>query len=88
MDWRYMAECKDEDSELFFPTGTTGPAVAQIKAAKAVCVRCDVKSACLAWALASGQDAGIWGGMTEEQRRALKKPRATKTRTAATSRTR
>jgi WhiB family redox-sensing transcriptional regulator len=73
MDWRHKAECRTEDPELFFPVGTSGPALAQIVEAKAVCRRCPVRRECLAWALASGQDAGIWGGLTEDERRALKR---------------
>jgi WhiB family transcriptional regulator, redox-sensing transcriptional regulator len=73
MDWRHKAECRTEDPELFFPIGTSGPALAQIAEAKAVCRRCPVRRECLAWALASGQDAGIWGGLTEDERRALKR---------------
>ncbi|MEY4023631.1 MAG: hypothetical protein RLZ23_592, partial [Actinomycetota bacterium] len=41
--------------------------------AKKVCARCSVKEACLAWALESGQDAGVWGGLSEDERRALKR---------------
>jgi len=83
MDWRHRAICRDEDPELFFPVGTSGPAVAQIQEAKAVCARCPVASECLAWALESGQDAGVWGGMSEEERRALKRRKArTRTRSA------
>ena len=73
MDWRHEAACRDEDPELFFPIGNTGPALAQIEEAKKVCNRCTVKDACLAWALESGQDAGVWGGLSEDERRALKR---------------
>jgi WhiB family transcriptional regulator, redox-sensing transcriptional regulator len=75
MDWRHDAACRDEDPELFFPVGNSGPALLQIAEAKAVCHRCTVASDCLAWALASGQDAGVWGGMSEDERRALKRRR-------------
>lgn len=75
MDWRYDAACKSEDPELFFPVGVSGPAQAQVTEAKAVCHRCTVASDCLAWALASGQDAGVWGGMSEDERRAVKQRR-------------
>ena len=47
MDWRHRAACRDEDPELFFPVGTSGPALLQIAEAKAVCHRCTVASQCL-----------------------------------------
>src|SRR4029453_10800743 len=73
MDWRHSARCRDEDPELFFPVGTTGPAERQVEEAKAVCHRCAVESQCLSWALDTGQDAGVWGGTSEDERRALKR---------------
>jgi|SRR5699024_5997706 len=73
MDWRSQAACLTEDPELFFPIGNTGPALVQIEEAKAVCRRCDVVDTCLKWAMESGQDAGVWGGMSEDERRALKR---------------
>jgi WhiB family redox-sensing transcriptional regulator len=73
MDFRHRAICRDEDPELFFPVGTGDPALKQIAEAKTVCRRCPVASECLAWALDSGQDAGVWGGMSEDERRALKR---------------
>lgn len=73
MDWRNDAACREEDPELFFPVGTSGPALMQIAEAKTVCRRCTVTEACLKWALESGQDAGVWGGMSEDERRALKR---------------
>ena len=73
MDRRHRASCLDEDPELFFPIGNTGPALLQIEQAKAVCHRCPVIDTCLKWALESGQDAGVWGGLSEDERRALKR---------------
>jgi WhiB family redox-sensing transcriptional regulator len=75
MEWVHRARCKDEDPELFFPVGTTGPAAAQIDEAKAICMQCEVRVQCLEWALTTGQDAGVWGGMSEEERRALRRAR-------------
>ena len=75
MDWVHRARCRDEDPELFFPIGTTGPAASQIVAAKAICMRCEVRMECLEWAMATGQDAGVWGGLSEEERRALRRAR-------------
>jgi WhiB family redox-sensing transcriptional regulator len=76
MDWRHRAACRDEDPELFFPVGTSGPALLQIAEAKIACRRCPVSTECLNWALASGQDAGVWGGMSEEERRVVKRRHA------------
>jgi WhiB family redox-sensing transcriptional regulator len=76
MDWRHNAACREVDPELFFPIGTTGPALMQVEDAKSVCRRCNVTEACLSWALDNGQDAGVWGGMSEDERRALKRRRA------------
>ncbi len=77
MDWRHWAICRDEDPELFFPVGTSGPALLQIAEAKSVCRRCPVVSECLDHALGSpGEDAGVWGCMSEDERRALKRRNA------------
>jgi len=76
MDWRHRSACLDEDPELFFPIGNTGPAILQIEEAKQVCRRCEVREQCLAWALEAGQDHGVWGGMSEDERRALKRRNA------------
>ncbi|MFK4085221.1 WhiB family transcriptional regulator [Kribbella sp. NPDC020789] len=73
--WILAAACRDEDPELFFPIGTTGPSLLQTEAAKQVCARCPVRPDCLDWALTTGQDAGIWGGLTEIERRLLKRTR-------------
>jgi WhiB family redox-sensing transcriptional regulator len=76
MTWRDRAACLGQDPELFFPDGNTGPALVQTKEAKAVCARCEVAETCLKWALESGQEAGVWGGMSEGERRALKRRNA------------
>ncbi|MFI9772443.1 WhiB family transcriptional regulator [Streptomyces sp. NPDC052415] len=73
MDWRHYAVCKDEDPELFFPIGNTGPSLLQIEEAKAVCRRCPVMEQCLQWAFESGQDSGVWGGLSEDERRSMKR---------------
>jgi WhiB family redox-sensing transcriptional regulator len=72
-DWRDHSACRDTDPDLFFPVGTTGPAIEQIDTAKAVCRQCDVQKDCLDYALATNQDSGIWGGTSEEERRALRR---------------
>lgn len=72
-DWRDRAACRDEDPELFFPIGTTGPAERQSELAKRVCRRCPVVDPCLQFALRTGQNYGVWGGTTPEERRALRR---------------
>ena len=71
MEWLRSAACVGEDPELFFPVGTTGPALRDIEAAKRVCARCPVIRQCLTFALSSGQTSGVWGGTGEEERVAL-----------------
>ena len=71
MEWLRRAACADEDPELFFPVGTTGPALRDTGAAKRICTRCPVAGPCLAWALATAQTSGVWGGTGEEERVAL-----------------
>ena len=81
-DWRHRSACRDEDPELFFPVGNSGPALVQAEQAKAVCRRCPVVNACLSWALGNADD-GVWGGMSEEERRAYKQRTAAHTVRAA-----
>jgi WhiB family transcriptional regulator, redox-sensing transcriptional regulator len=80
MDWRDEAACVDVDPEVFFPVGTTGPALDQIERAKAVCAGCPVIAACLAWALETNQQAGVWGGMSEDERRSVRRNRRRRTK--------
>jgi len=83
-EWNSAGACLTEDPELFFPIGNTGPALLQIEEAKAVCRRCPVEATCAEWAITTGQDGGVWGGLSEDERRAAKKepirPRATVTK--------
>ncbi|MFB9464761.1 WhiB family transcriptional regulator [Streptomyces cinereospinus] len=71
MEWLRQAACVDEDPDLFFPVGTTGPALRDMAAAKRVCARCTVVTQCLQYALSSGQTSGVWGGTGEHERAAL-----------------
>lgn len=72
-NWRTHSACREEDPDLFFPTGTTGPALVQVAEAKAVCRRCPVMDACLDWALDNGDLDGVWGGTDEEDRRRIQR---------------
>ncbi|MGW7427749.1 WhiB family transcriptional regulator [Streptomyces sp. NPDC054813] len=73
MHWRERAACLRVDPDLFFPVGQGGPALTQVDEAKAVCGRCPVLEQCLDWAVDVGQVEGIWGGMTESERRAMRR---------------
>jgi WhiB family redox-sensing transcriptional regulator len=80
--WRDQALCRDTDPELFFPVGTTGTALTQIQRAKQVCGECTVRVDCLEFALSTNQDSGVWGGLSEEERRAIRRQRAARARNA------
>ncbi|MFI1566657.1 WhiB family transcriptional regulator [Streptomyces sp. NPDC020490] len=82
-DWRDHAACRDQDPELFFPIGSSGPALLQTQQAKAVCTRCPVQEQCLEWALENGDILGVWGGTNETERRALRRRRAVARRRGA-----
>ncbi|MGH8883777.1 MAG: WhiB family transcriptional regulator [Egibacteraceae bacterium] len=73
--WRDRAACVGHDTERFYPAGTTGAALDQAEQAKAVCAVCDVRPQCLDYALGTNQDAGVWGGMTEDERRTYRRSR-------------
>jgi WhiB family transcriptional regulator, redox-sensing transcriptional regulator len=71
-----LAACQAAEPELFFPVAAAGPAVAQVVAAKTVCRGCPVRAECLSYAMQTGQDHGIWGGTTEEERRLARRGQA------------
>ncbi len=72
-DWREIGACRDSDPDLFFPIGTTGVAATQIRQAIAICSACSIQEECLQYALETNQEAGIWGGYPEDDRRRLRK---------------
>jgi WhiB family redox-sensing transcriptional regulator len=73
--WITGAACIGEDPELFFPMGPPTLVTAQTARAKAVCVACPVRDECLEWSLVTAQDAGVWGGLDEDERRELRRRR-------------
>jgi WhiB family redox-sensing transcriptional regulator len=87
-DWRVRGACRDHDPELFFPDGDEPLARVQAGTAKAVCRTCPVAGTCLAWALATGQSYGVWGGLTQDERRAVLAVRAVTARFRAIDRAR
>ena len=80
--WRDSAACLDVGPELFFPIGTAYPALQQIAEAKLVCGRCSVIETCLQWATDARQDNGVWGGLSADERRTLKRRKARASRAA------
>ena len=82
-DWRVRAACRSEDPELFFPVGDWGPVVvAQLAEAKAVCARCPVVAECLSFALLAVPE-GVAGGLTGQERRAVRRQRDRASRSSA-----
>lgn len=71
--WRALASCRDSAPDLFFPIGATGLALDQIEAAKTICAHCPVEPECLEFALETNQEAGVWGGTSEDERRHLRR---------------
>ena len=68
MGWQERALCAQTDPEAFFPRRVAAPA-----RRNGVCLSCDVRSDCLEYALANDERFGIWGGLSERERRRLKK---------------
>ena len=66
--WQERALCAQTDPEAFFPEkgGST-------REAKKVCLGCDVRPECLEYALSADERFGIWGGLSERERRRLRK---------------
>lgn len=73
-DWRHQARCKGtDDPDLWHPIGSTGAALLQIAEATAVCRRCPVMDQCLDYALDHNIHDGVWGGMSEDERRSYRR---------------
>jgi WhiB family redox-sensing transcriptional regulator len=68
LSWQDRALCAQTDPEAFFPEkgGST-------REAKKICSSCPVRSECLSYALAHDERFGIWGGLSERERRRLKR---------------
>lgn len=68
--WQDYANCRGADADLFFPERG-----ASTRKAKAICAACEVKADCLESAIVNGEKFGIWGGMSERERRRVRKQR-------------
>lgn len=78
--WQENANCLGVDPDLFFPERG-----ASTREAKGVCAGCEVRLECLEYALGSGEKFGIWGGLSERERRRLRRQRALARRNAASA---
>jgi WhiB family redox-sensing transcriptional regulator len=70
LSWQDYANCRGADADLFFPERG-----ASTRRAKAICGACEVQNECLDFALRHGEKFGIWGGMSERERRRVRRER-------------
>ncbi len=78
--WQERANCLGVDPDLFFPERG-----ASTREAKAVCRGCEVRDECLEYALDQGEKFGIWGGLSERERRRVRRQRAIERRGVASA---
>ncbi len=78
--WQRQANCMGVDPDLFFPERG-----ASTREAKEVCRGCVVRQECLEYALTNGEKFGIWGGMSERERRRIRRARALAGRSGKTA---
>jgi WhiB family redox-sensing transcriptional regulator len=76
--WREDAACRGLETDVFFPATDE-----EAEEAKAVCAVCPVREECLEYALATRQEDGVWGGLTETERRRLRRRLREQARKAA-----
>jgi WhiB family redox-sensing transcriptional regulator len=70
MAWQDFANCRGANPDLFFPERG-----ASTRTAKSICRECTVQDQCLEFAIVSSEKFGIWGGMSERERRKIRKER-------------
>lgn len=69
-DFRDSSLCAEIDPELFYPERG-----GSVRDAIAVCLACDVRADCLAWALENDERWGVWGGVSEQGRKKMRRER-------------
>ena len=69
--WQDLANCRGADPDLFFPERG-----ASTRTAKGICRECSVQNECLEFAIVSSEKFGIWGAMSERERRKIRRQRA------------
>lgn len=70
LSWQDYANCRGADADLFFPERG-----ASTRKAKSICGACEVKGECLDYAIEMGEKFGIWGGLSERERRRVRRER-------------
>ena len=78
LSWQDYANCRGADADLFFPERG-----ASTRKAKAICAECQVRQECLEYAIQIGEKFGIWGGMSERERRKIRRERQLAARRAS-----
>ena len=68
--WQDNANCKGAKADLFFPERG-----ASTRTAKGICRECQVRGECLEFAITTGEKFGIWGGLSERERRRIRRER-------------
>jgi len=71
LSWQDYSNCRGADADLFFPERG-----ASTRKAKAICNACQVKGECLEFAITQSEKFGIWGGLSERERRKIRKERS------------
>jgi WhiB family redox-sensing transcriptional regulator len=69
--WQDYSNCRGADADLFFPERG-----ASTRKAKAICNACQVQAECLEFAIQQSEKFGIWGGLSERERRRIRKERS------------
>ena len=72
-EWKQRANCSGTDPEAFFPVGKGGTLKTQSNTPKKICQRCSVRAECLAYAIEEKLYDGVWGGLDEDERRAMRR---------------
>lgn len=68
--WQEQALCAQTGSEFFFPEPGSS-----VREAKLICHACDMRAACLAYAIANDERFGVWGGLSEKEREEMRRAR-------------
>jgi len=74
LQWQHNAACKGDDASLFYPPlrfEAKDVRFTRERRAKSMCATCEVRTACLGYALRTSEPHGIWGGLNEFERREL-----------------